>query len=340
MKVGILTFHMAHNCGAMLQAYALCQSMTAVFSCDCLIIDYRLPEIYNKYKAMLQTNHVEPRRLKFDQYMKTALPLTEQVISLSEVRPFDLYIIGSDQIWNPKITQGYKDAYFAKEFPSNSCCVSYAASTGTRIHDVREFAKRLERFKNVSVRESWLQNALAPFLPRGVTWCLDPVLLLGKKQWIAILKRPKRKHYILLFSFHMDENKYRSIEVTAEQQGLAIIELITHERGRRQRIVYEDDYGPEEWLGYIKNASYIYTDSYHCALFAILFDIKLCVLTHVHNENERISDILYRLKLTRDADGFFVATKQTSQCLAAGKQISFNYLESVLKQAEYDKTEV
>lgn len=42
MKIGILTFHYAHNYGAMLQAYALSTWLNNN-GYDAVIIDYRLP---------------------------------------------------------------------------------------------------------------------------------------------------------------------------------------------------------------------------------------------------------------------------------------------------------
>lgn len=337
MNVGILTFHMAHNCGAMLQAYALSKSIADLFSCECRIIDYRLPEIYSKYEAMLQMDPVEPKRLKFDWYMKTVLPLTATVSSLSEIKDFDLYIIGSDQIWNAEITQGYKDEYFGKCFPPGSYCISYAASTGTRIRDAKRFAARLKRFRYVSVRESWLQKELAPYFPRGVAWCLDPVLLLEREQWGALPETPDRRRYILLYSFDMDEDEYLYLELWAGRHGLEIVELITHERVKRRGILYDGDYGPEEWINYVKNAAYVYTDSYHCALFAILFDRKLRLLTHGRGRNERIDDILNRLMLLPDEDGFYTVTKQTAQHLAEGRKVSFHYLKKAVDLVEHEK---
>ncbi len=339
MNVGILTFHMAHNCGAMLQAYALTKSIAGLFSCECRIIDYRLPEIYGKYEAILRVDPVETRHLKFYQYMNTVLPLTDPVLSLSEAKGFDLYIVGSDQVWNPEITRGYKDAYFGKSFPPGSCCVSYAASTGTRVRNAKHFAARLERFQYVSVRESWLQRALAPYFPRGVAWCLDPVLLPRREWWEALLGEPGGDRYILLYSFDMDEVEYRSLELWAGRHGLGIVELVTHERAKRPGILYDDNYGPEEWIGYVKNATYVYTDSYHCTLFSILFHRKIYPLKHGRGNNERIDDILDRLMFLRDVDGFYAATEQTSRRLAQGRNISFEYLRKVISLAEHEETE-
>ena len=52
MKIGILTFHRAHNYGAMLQAYAL-HKLLAKRGHNVEFISYRQPKIENAYKTFL-----------------------------------------------------------------------------------------------------------------------------------------------------------------------------------------------------------------------------------------------------------------------------------------------
>ena len=59
MKVGILTFHRAHNFGAMLQCYALQEYLTKK-GLNVEVIDYRQPYIetlYSKYSLFLYLLH-------------------------------------------------------------------------------------------------------------------------------------------------------------------------------------------------------------------------------------------------------------------------------------------
>lgn len=160
MNIGILTLHMAHNCGAMLQAYALCRSIARIPFCYCEIIDYRLPDIYRKYQMLLRAAAVEPRRLKFEQFMDEVLPTSLRVENLINAKRYQMYVLGGDQIWNPDITRGYKGAYFAEEFPPGSYCIAYAASTGRPVTDMEAFSRKLQHFKAIGVRESWLKQDL------------------------------------------------------------------------------------------------------------------------------------------------------------------------------------
>lgn len=340
MNVGVLTFHMAHNCGAMLQAYALCKSVMSLVPCVCEVIDYRLPDIYNKYEQFLHMIPVDPKRLKFDAFMKDVLPLSSQIDNLAKARAYDLYIVGSDQVWNPYITHGYKEEYFAKHFPREAYCISYAASTGEHIKEPELFAKRLERFQYVGVRESWAKKELSPFYHGEIALCLDPVLLIDAEDWKQPLRVQKRHPYILIYAFEMTEIEYIEIIEWSKLQHLDIIELVTHVRTKRPGIMYEEDYGPHEFLFFIQNAKYVHTDSYHGTLFSIIFEKPFFYLSHGRGENARIGDIVHLLAVSRDEHGFFLRTDRTIHRLSESRTESINFLKKGLGKARNENTEI
>jgi len=338
MNIGILTFHMAHNCGAMLQAYALCKSIAQITSSQCEIIDYRLPDIYNKYEQLLHSATIEPRRLKFERYIGEVLPTSARVEDLSNAKRYHMYVLGGDQIWNPDITQGYKDAYFAEQFPSGSYCVAYAASTGKRVKDPETFSHRLRHFSAIGVRESWLKKALTGYFPKEITWCLDPVLLIGPEEWTSLGIRIQRSGYVLIYAFKVSETEYQRIETLADQMNLEVIELVTHQRMPRKNIIYENDYGPKEFVEYVRNAVYVYTDSYHGVLFSIIFEKSYVCLTENREQNERILDIHMRLDISRDKNGFYRVGTLTATKLYEGQQESMQFLKRVARGVSDGKT--
>lgn len=333
MKIGILTFHMAHNCGAMLQAYALCRSIARIPSCQCEIIDYRLPDIYNKYQQLLNSASIEPRRLKFEQYIDSVLPTSARVEDILNAKRYHMYVLGGDQIWNPNITQGYKGVYFAEQFPPDSYCIAYAASTGKRVIDPEEFSHRLRHFSAIGVRESWLKQDLAGYYPKEITWCLDPVLLIEPEEWKNLGGHVSQFGHVLIYAFNMSETEYHQIENLADQMSLKIVELVTHQRPIRKNIIYEDDYGPEEFIEYIRSAAYVYTDSYHGVLFSIIFGIPYSCLTENREQNERILDVHMRLAISVGEDGFYRVGDLTAKRLCEGQNISMQFLERMVNRA-------
>lgn len=338
MNVGILTFHMAHNCGAMLQAYALCRSIERIPSCHCEIIDYRLPDIYDKYQTLLCATSVEPRRLRFERYIDEMLPTSARVEDLLNAKKYQMYVLGGDQIWNPDITKGYKGEYFAEQFPPDSYCIAYAASTGRIVINPEAFSHRLRRFKAIGVRESWLKHELDRYYLGEIIWCLDPVLLLRSDEWAGLGRPVWHSSHILIYAFQMFETEYRRVEDIATLLGLEIVELVTHQRPTRKTIIYEDDYGPEEFIEYVRNATYVYTDSYHGVLFSIIFGIPYCCLTENRGQNARILDIHMRLAISVGEDGFCRTGNLTARKLYEGQNESIRFLERMANRAENEQT--
>ena len=101
---------------------------------------------------------------------------------------------------------------------------------------------RLDSFKFVSVRESWLQKELSEYYPGKISLCLDPVFLMDKKEWDLHIKNISLNlsRYVLIYSFDITEDEYKRIEKWANENKLKIIELITHKRIKRSTITYFD----------------------------------------------------------------------------------------------------
>ena len=162
MKIATITCHNVYNYGASLQAYAL-QRYLSQEGHDVEIIDYKpyyLNSRYNwrhipaesrlyPYKDYVGTQCIYfllknrkiyktiGRKRKFDDFRQKFLTLTDNTYtSAEELRATppqaDLYIAGSDQIWNTACENG-KDAAFYLDFGSDDTRrISYAASIGDR----------------------------------------------------------------------------------------------------------------------------------------------------------------------------------------------------------------
>ena len=208
MRIGILTFHCAHNYGAVLQCYAM-QEFLRSKGHDVEVINYRPNYLLNPYKTfnvnrflskkpirILKGLIIEfllfPVRLKrffgFEKFINGRLSLSEKVTRSSISPNYDIYIVGSDQIWNPKITQGFDSVYFA-DFPflkSAKKYISYAASMEAKALSDEQaafFKKNLSNFDSLSVREDALKQILQPLTCKPISQVLDPVLMAPPQIW-------------------------------------------------------------------------------------------------------------------------------------------------------------
>lgn len=339
MKIGILTFHMAHNFGAMLQAYALSCVLKKISGGTCKIIDYRLPEIYDKYENLLKMESVEPKRYKFENFMEKDLPLSDKVMFLDMSEEYDMYVLGSDQIWNPNITNGYKNEYFGLCFQGNTYCISYAASTGISNNDWEYLAEKLVNIDKISVRETWCVNGLANYMNKEIRWCLDPVFLLDNTEWQKLCKTTNCKNYLLIYSFDVLENEYQEIEKMAQKTNANIVEIVTHNRAQREGIIYDQECGPKEFVGYVKDAKYIYTDSYHGVLFSFLFGKRFVYLSRGQKNDARVYDILEQLNVKND-QGYYIMQKENKEILQKYRKKSLEFLEEAVLQVCANEAEV
>ena len=235
MRIGILTFHCAHNYGAVLQCYALQETLKGMGH-NVEIIDYRpeylikpydvinfkrisSPTILGQLKKCLLETVVLPKRLKrhkaFSRFINHKLNLSERVVEDKIPIKYDVYVMGSDQIWNPKITKGFDAVYFgdftyAKE---NRKYIAYAASMAVIELDEPSkcyLSNALSNFNAISVRERQLVPLLQPLLKNKIDVVLDPTLLVNPEIWENIARSSHIKgKYVLVYQIRRDANTLR-----------------------------------------------------------------------------------------------------------------------------------
>lgn len=194
----------------------------------------------------------------------------------------DCYICATDVIWKCNKNAGFDRGFFlACDSMKGKYKIAYAASRGPVVELAEDkeklFLEYISEFQHISVREESLGNYIESISDIKVTHVLDPVLLHEKEFYEPIIKRPNRKKgYVLLYV--VMESAVPLIELAvafAEKNGLEVIELSENmadakiPAGTHHKVVY--DIGIEEWLGYMDEAEYIFTNSFHATCFSILF---------------------------------------------------------------------
>ena len=294
-KIGILTFHQALNYGAVLQAFAL-KNVCDELGYETHIIDYsfkgidetvaplkKFLEAQNKKRGLLKlarelSSYVGDKKreqefLKFrHQYLNESIPCSsiKEIESLS----YDVYIAGSDQIWNYQITGQEFDPAFFLDFRS-------AASSQDTPFPLDMELKFKEIITNtdaaVGVREEKLKNYVSELTGLEYPVVLDPTLLAGREIMERIpLKKPALEGaYILLYQ--IDTNPSSDISVkTLEQRFDCPVYTMTVPRigsihGRRGSV------GPEDFLSLLKNARFLVTNSFHGIALSLIFEKQFYV---------------------------------------------------------------
>lgn len=326
MKTGLITFHHAHHYGAQLQAYALMKAINDT-GADCEIINYVRPDttegnrlfkkgltaraLLSNANTLVNYRQLKTRYERFESFVNDDMKLSEKFYNsyeelLKDAPGYDVYVCGSDQIWNPLIFKEntYDPAFFA-DFAKSGRRIAYAPSFGiTEIpEDKREDLRRyLGRFDCLSVREKQGEKIICDVAGRDSVTVLDPTLLLTGDEWSEYSEAPVFKEPYMLCYFISYPGRYSGyVKALSEKNGLPVVSLCGARRVVPQTEHTVLDAGPREFLGLFRNASMVCTDSFHGTVFSITFKKDFysfaSALTSEKTVNSRLYNILEKLGL-------------------------------------------
>jgi len=363
MKIGILTVHRASNYGSVLQAFAL-QKVLMQIGHEVEIIDYRPQSIENPYllfNRKIYKNLCFKSKIKcfivrqlslysrwrslmaFQAFRRNRLVISRKIIREGEKMSFayDVYVLGSDQIWNPGITQGHDPFYFGLfETPPGAVIISYAASThNTSLtqDDIAILKKTLQKLTYVSVREDNLKHLIATLSSREISVVLDPTLLAGKEVFEQILVRPSiRKKYVLVYQVDYNPETLKVAKAIARQRGAVVVEIMSWIRLFRPSADYAfTAVSPEEFLGWFKYAECIIAVSFHGVAFSIIFEkdfyyLKNYASIRVENILEKLGLIDRMISSSGGIDDTPVIYHEVNQSLSVLREESMRFLNNAL----------
>lgn len=225
----------------------------------------------------------------------------------------DLFITGSDQIWNP-YCGGFNPMMFL-EFVKNKKCVAYSSSIARPKFpkEVEQRAKRdLEKFQHIAVREKSSVEMLNKLLCRNdVKLVVDPTFLLSREEWELFGNHAKiefdlPKKYIFCYFVGGRYDDYISM-VDDVKKKTGIENVITIDcKGCNinygNDILYKDG-GPYEWVYLLYHSSFVCMDSFHATVFSLKFHKDFAHILKTPNDNSsgsqnsRMYDMLNRYKL-------------------------------------------
>lgn len=295
MKLAVLTFHRAYNCGAMLQAWALRVVLERmghdvefpicnhVGERDCL-----LPYVYRKspirlfisllYRTVyngfaLFGGKVSERRYRA--FRRRFLPeRAVAVVNLADV--YDCAVIGSDQVWSAQHAGPDYSLFCGERLPERLHRISYAASYGDRslTDDERErLLPCLKRYCAISVRERAAQDELMRLGVRDIAWLLDPTLLLTAEDYREAMDNIRvRGPYLYVYWVNGGELLLNTARRLAKRLKVKLIvtPVYIHSKvGAPKGMTF--GISPGRLLAYTQQATYVLAGSFHGTVFGLLF---------------------------------------------------------------------
>lgn len=327
-RLAIMTFVEASNYGAILQAYAL-QTFMRRLGLNADLVAYSCPHIawtaaaikrtglyardWREFAVKLWRLWLDMRRNRsFRRFKQTKLKQTRRFFTMSDLQPLnDLYagfVAGSDQVFSIRCSN-LDTAYFLGFVKDNAKKFTYAASFGfSEIPAPFETLYRalLASFSRFSMREQGGRAIIRKLLDRESEVHVDPTLLLGQSDWEAIVPAARRRmprRYILVYTVYEPVGLFEQALDLARATGCGIVYLgfdffWIRKALRRRDISVVYTAGPEAFVAYMARATYVLTNSFHGAVFSILF--RKPFLVELENKglfNHRARDLLDMLQL-------------------------------------------
>ena len=304
-KIIIVTLFSVPNYGTVLQAYATQKILTSLGYSN-KILNYTQKRLKfvnvtkNSYKNLknirgklyavcsigIRTIPNIIFKNKFRKFIKDYLVLTKEKFNdinqvKSRIPDADVYITGSDQVWNSNYNGGIDEVYYLTFVSKEKKKLAYSASLGMddfKKEEKEAISKLLQQYNSLSVRElSACENLKKLGFESKVV--LDPTLLLNDVDWKKIEKEKKVKEkYLLVYILGRDKDILNYAFKIAFEKKLKIVKIgldFLYSKKVYKNIQYAS---PRQFIYLFRHAEYIITNSFHGIAFSINFNKQFEVI--------------------------------------------------------------
>lgn len=378
LKIGIMTYYTnSINYGGCLQAYALCEIINdldydakqIVFGEDPTVnttlfiklkdainekrlfstIKIKCHSDYNKIIAAFsrESENISTFINSFTDFRNNVIRNTQKRYtpnSLKECTEFDMYITGSDQVWNvSKNATELHPGYWLTCVPDGKKKISYAASISRKelpahLHD--NIRDALSSFSAISVREKHDKELLDDILhgTKQIDWVLDPTLLIQPQKWKDLCAENPYRNEEYVFAYLLGDKKQdrKFIMDFAAEKGLKVITipyLLRQYRSCDKKIgdIRLFDVTPQMWISLIRDAKYVITDSFHGTVFASIFRTPFYIFKRCKdNDTSSMNSRIYSLMDLYHSRERIIENTWQVEFVDQLRAIDFDYIDHVL----------
>lgn len=306
------------NYGSALQSWALNQ-MVGRLGYKPVLMDY-CPEVLqdanplDPFKKMWDKDE-ESRRMceltmpairenykKFDRFYTERFNRSKGVYTAEnfcdcvEREGLDGFVCGSDTIFCIDEFKGFVDGYYANYPCMKGHSVAYAASFGDSHFSEPDYSilnERLANFKAIALRENEMLDYVNAHVSAPVARVIDPTLLLTADDYNKIAERERKykEPYLLLYTRRYNAKMESFAIKYAREHGLKVVEISLRATNAGLGHEMRYDAGVEEFLGLVRDADYVVTNSFHGLIFAVQYSRPLAVFSRESGDS-KINEVL------------------------------------------------
>lgn len=309
--IALVTCYFQPNYGSQLQAYATQMAFDKLgFENETIMIDGLVPEINKaKYKYFLSRifdintikdkwatvrkliarkrnpeyrKNLSTRNSMFKEFASSRFHLSKLYNSKNELslhaNDYAAFVVGSDQLWLPSnISADYYTLNFVPDsIPKISLATSFGVSELPR-KQAKMASDFLKRLDYISVRETSGQKLVKELSNRDVPVVCDPTLMFTAEDWenVSIKDRFSGAPYIFVYFLGNNPEHRELVKRVKKLTGLKIIQLAHCDEFIKTDVGFADEtpynVGPREFIQLVRDAEFVFTDSFHCSVFSLLY---------------------------------------------------------------------
>lgn len=262
-----------------------------------------------RVKSFFGNRNVSLKRKKFNQFVSKYYSITNLRTNYQlncYINHVDVFISGSDQIWN---TFFRYDPKMFLNFVTGKRKVAYASSIGAngfKLECQNEVKQMLLDFFRIGVREREAINTISELTGRqDIVQVLDPTFLLSSKQWSVVISNSKIEFELpklFIFCYLIgNNNSYKEHLLEVQRKtGIQSIIIVPSEENPMFNIdgaIVYSNAGPLEFVYLISRSSFVCTDSFHATALSINFQKNFVEFIRfkdgdIKSQNSRIYDVL------------------------------------------------
>lgn len=366
MKIAIITPYEADNMGAMLQTLALKKYLESKghetvhvrfrsdseiwkwFSWNCPGLDINLLKYWARFiKHPIDNIRIFPdyiNTIKRYMWIKTRKRIFREylnrlpVVELYNDEKIDLYVLGSDEIWNVSSPLFRNKIFWGEGYTPS---VVYAASmSGAGIEDFRKYPEYIKYFNNfdyITVRDQNTQNVLQTFTGFCAEKVVDPTLLVTKG---IVSSKEEKKNWVLLYGYPSEWKKFSEyIKRFAREQKLKIVSLWFYLEFADKNILCT----PEQFQYYLSISRYVVTNTFHGSVFSVLGETQFVTYSPKSKATELLEDLKQQSRIIYETDSYsYFAETLSTKCdyeetrliIRTKQKESQNILDGMLRKYE------
>lgn len=314
-KVGILNFqYSTHNYGAVLQAAAL-EHICTQLGHEAQHLDYmakrrvtfkgRVGQALRQLGLRKTPGHNRVvNEQAFERFRERFLTRSKKITAQNEFSSIaskcDTVIVGSDQVWRPAFA---KDTlgFFLGYVPDGVDRVSYAASFGTASWEkcgdatlTDQVGKELKKFKAVSCREESGVEICKDVFGVEAEHVLDPLLLVDDNFFNLVISSSEESlsENIVYYKLDSSPEFQRDLLKVASEGGDLPVNIYLKDSNKAEYREVAD------WLGLIRNAEVVVTDSFHCICLSLRFGKEVIFCPNEHRGQARLDSLFKQLGIS------------------------------------------